>query len=60
MKISILHRDVSPFNALIKDGEDEVQGMLIDWEFAVEITATQLYSAGSTVSKLFGIWNYCS
>ena len=53
MKIGVLHHDVSPFNSLIEDREDGVQGMLIDWEFAVEITITQLYSAGGTVSKLF-------
>ena len=53
MKLGILHRDVSPFNVIIKDGEHGVEGMLIDWEFAVEIMITQLYSAGGTVSKPF-------
>ena len=60
MKIGVLHRDVSPFNSLIEDREDGVQGMLIDWEFAVEIMITQLYSAGGTVSKLFRVRNHRS
>ena len=30
MKICVLHRDVSPFNSLIEDREDGVQGMLIN------------------------------
>ena len=59
MKTGILHCDVSPFNVLIEDAEEGVQGLLIDWEFAVEITVTQLYSAGGTVSKPFLVWNYC-
>ena len=60
MKLGILHRDVSPFNVIIKDGEHGVEGMLIDWEFTVEITITQLYSAGGTVSKPFRVWSHCS
>ena len=59
MKIGILHCDVSPFNTLIEDAENGVQGLLIDWEFAVEITVTQLYSTGGTVSKPFPVWNHC-
>jgi len=49
----ILHRDVSPFNVLIDDSADEFQGMLIDWEFAVEITVRQKYSIGGTMSSFF-------
>jgi len=51
----ILHRDVSPFNVLIDDSADEFQGMLIDWEFAVEITVQQKYSIGGTVSSFY-LW----
>jgi len=46
----ILHCDISPFNVLIKDLVNEIQGMLIDWEFAVEITFEQEYGVGGTVS----------
>lgn len=49
----ILHRDVSPFNVLIQELLDDIQGMLIDWEFAVEITLRQQYSVGGTVSSFF-------
>ena len=51
----ILHRDVSPFNIIIEDLVDGIQGMLIDWEFAVDITVTQKYSAGGTVSRPFHV-----
>ena len=49
----ILHRDISPFNVLIDDSADEFQGMLIDWEFTVEITVQQKYNIGGTVSFFF-------
>jgi len=49
----ILHHDVSPFNVLIDDSANEFQGMLIDWEFAVEITVRQKYSVGGTMSSFF-------
>ena len=51
----ILHCDVSPFNIIIEDLVDGIQGMLIDWEFAVDITVTQKYSAGGTVSRPFHV-----
>ena len=46
----ILHCNVSPFNVLIEDLVNKIQGMLIDWEFAVEITFEQEYGIGGTVS----------
>lgn len=48
----ILHRNVSPFNVLIEDLVNKIQGMLIDWEFAVEITFEQEYGIGGTVSLI--------
>ena len=36
----VLHHNVSPFNIIIKDLVNGIQGMLIDWEFAVNITVT--------------------
>ena len=52
-KHKVLHRDASPFNILIYEALDGVRGMLIDWEFAVEITLRAEYSVGGMVSMVF-------
>lgn len=55
----ILHRDVSPFNILIQYLPDGFRGILIDWEFAVEITQSEIYGAGGTVSLILIITSVC-
>ena len=55
---SVLHHDVNPFNIVIEDLVNSIQGMLIDWEFVVNITVTQEYSTGGMVSRLFSRWIY--
>ncbi|KAG1793575.1 hypothetical protein EV424DRAFT_1354144 [Suillus variegatus] len=44
----ILHRDCSLNNAMILDDLDLSKGFLIDWEFAVRITADNRYPIGGT------------
>ncbi|KAG2358665.1 hypothetical protein BDR07DRAFT_1489173 [Suillus spraguei] len=44
----ILHRDCSLNNAMILDDLDISKGFLIDWEFAVRITADNQYPIGGT------------
>ena len=46
----ILHCDCSLNNAMILDDLDISKGFLIDWEFAVRITADNKYPIGGTVS----------
>lgn len=46
----ILHHDCSLNNAMILDDFDISKGFLIDWEFAVHITADNKYPIGGTVS----------
>ncbi|KAG1842146.1 hypothetical protein F4604DRAFT_1690068 [Suillus subluteus] len=46
----ILHRDCSLNNAMILDNLDISKGFLIDWEFAVRITADNKYTIGGTFS----------
>ena len=38
---------------MIYDAPDRVRGILIDWEFTVEITLRAEYSVGGTVSMVF-------
>ena len=52
-KHKVLHRDASPFNILIYEALDGVCSMLVDWEFAVEITLRVEYSVGGIVSMVF-------
>ncbi|KAG1855878.1 hypothetical protein C8R48DRAFT_776246 [Suillus tomentosus] len=44
----VLHRDCSLNNAMIEDDGDGTHGMLIDWEFAVEIVRGDQYGVGGT------------
>jgi hypothetical protein len=51
--LRVLHRDPSLHNAMIEDVDDGSSvGMLIDWEFAVDITPNDCYTIGGTVSRL--------
>jgi hypothetical protein len=45
----VLHRDSSLNNAMIEDDGDGSHGMLIDWEFAVDIVEGEQYVVGGTV-----------
>jgi len=49
----ILHRDGSLNNTMIGDDGNGSHGMLIDWEFAVDINGDDKYTIGGTVSNLF-------
>ncbi|KAG2125088.1 hypothetical protein DEU56DRAFT_916696 [Suillus clintonianus] len=44
----VLHRDCSLNNSMIEDDGNRTNGLLIDWEFAVHITAGQKYTIGGT------------
>ncbi|KAG2091185.1 uncharacterized protein F5147DRAFT_657969 [Suillus discolor] len=44
----VLHHDCSLNNAMIEDNGDGTHGMLIDWEFAVEIVRGDQYGVGGT------------
>ncbi|KAG1881761.1 hypothetical protein C8R48DRAFT_14599 [Suillus tomentosus] len=47
-KRKVLHRDASLNNAMIEDDGDGSHGMLIDWEFAVDIVEGEQYVVGGT------------
>ena len=47
----LLHRDCSINNGMIEDGPDGPTGSLIDWEHAVNITKSNEYNVGGTVSS---------
>ena len=46
----VLHCDCSINNGMIEDGPDGPTGSLIDWEHAVQITKSNEYDVGGTVS----------
>lgn len=53
-EVGILHRDCSLNNAMIEDLEDGTsssRGLLLDWEFGVEVNEENSYNVGGTVSR---------
>ena len=46
----VLHRDCSVNNGMIEDRPNGPTGSLIDWEHAVQITKSNEYDVGGTVS----------
>lgn len=57
----VLHCDSSLNNAMIEDDGDGSHGMLIDWEFAVDIVEGEEYVVGGTVRimSLLGTSKHC-
>ncbi|KAG1905173.1 uncharacterized protein F5891DRAFT_1183111 [Suillus fuscotomentosus] len=53
----VLHRDCSLNNGMIEDDGDGTHGMLIDWEFAVDIVRGNQYSVGGTGTVPFMSWS---
>lgn len=50
--INIVHRDCSLNNSMIEDLEDGTsRGLLLDWEFGVEVNKEHKYNVGGTVSQ---------
>ncbi|KAG1765881.1 hypothetical protein EV702DRAFT_1204407 [Suillus placidus] len=53
----VLHRDSSLNNVMIEDDGDGSHGMLIDWEFAVDIVEGEQYVVGGTGTLPFMSWS---
>lgn len=51
-KRNILHYGTNPLNIPIEDLKDNIYGMLINWEFAVEQTVNEKYSMSGIVDTL--------
>jgi hypothetical protein len=49
--LNVLHQDCSLHNVTIEDLDGGgSHGLLLDWEFGVEVNEAKKYSVGSTVS----------
>ena len=50
MEENILHQDCSLNNMMIEDFKGSSCGLLLDWEFSIEVNEQYSYNVGGTVS----------